>query len=334
MRSAHFKTRGMITLALGAMAMAGNAHAAIEFVFDYGTDTANYMTSEKKAILEAAASRIELRINDTLSAIAPSGDFAPNIFTSAPETGVSMSGPTSIGANQIYVYVGSQGLGNETERVITGEVRLATRPPSVPGNDPAFVAYRDSLRSRGQEGYTSNTDYSPWGGSLAFNSALDYYLDADLSTTEAFEGHDFYTVALRGLVAVLGYGTSGNSIPSYQRYVDGEELAFVGDNATAEYGGSVPLAYYFLIDEEGNEYEVFDDRHLDDSVVSSVAGASQTALMTLSINAGERRQVTDLDWAVLSDMGWQVAAVPEPAEYAMLLAGLGVLTVAARCRRG
>ena len=60
---------------------------------------------------------------------------------------------------------------------------------------------------------------------------------------------------------------------------------------------------------------------------------AQTALMTQTLNTGERRALTALDYAILRDIGWQAAPVPEPAEYAMFLAGLGVLAAVARRRR-
>lgn len=89
------------------------------------------MTDEKKAILEAAAAQIEARIADSLGAIAPTDQFSPSIFTSAPETGGSMPGPTSVGANQIYVYVGARDLFDQTERALAGDARNATRPAGM-----------------------------------------------------------------------------------------------------------------------------------------------------------------------------------------------------------
>ncbi|WP_018410429.1 PEP-CTERM sorting domain-containing protein [Methyloversatilis thermotolerans] len=332
MQSAHKNARVLIAAALASMGMVGSAQA-IEFVFDYGTDTQGFMTDEKKAILEAAAAQIEARIADSLGAIAPTDQFSPSIFTSAPETGGSMPGPTSVGANQIYVYVGARDLFDQTERALAGDARNATRPAGMPSSDPDYVAYRESLRSRGQEGYTTTTDFSPWGGALAFNSTIDYYVDTDLSTADDIVGVDFYTAALRGLIGMLGYGSNGNSVGSYQRYVDGDAMVFTGPEASAVNGDSVYLAVYELVDEEGNVSEVFDDRRLDDTVVSTVNGAAQGALMTLTLNAGERRQITALDEAILKDMGWQVTAVPEPSEYALFLAGLGVIAAVARRRK-
>ena len=44
--------------------------------------------------------------------------------------------------------------------------------------------------------------------------------------------------------------------------------------------------------------------------------------------------MTELDWAALSDVGWQVAAaVPEPESWAMMLAGLGLVGLSLKRRR-
>lgn len=320
---------------LASMTLAGGAQANIEFVFDYSRDGNGVMTNEMKALLEQAAGTIEASISDQLSAIAPQGDFAPSIFFTPPDTGTSSRAVDTIGANQIYVYVGGRAALGAPHLALSGAVRNATRPASVPANDPAFLAYRDELRSRGQPGAIASTptDYSPWGGSLAFDSEASFYVDDDISTLESFEGqYDFYTVALRGLLGILGYGVGGAGTPvaSYHANLDSENLTFVGANALAEYGEGVPV--YYRYDEE-NDQEIIDVRFLDDSVVSTVNGAAQTALMTQTLNTGERRALTALDYAILRDIGWQAAPVPEPAEYAMFLAGLGVLAAVAR-RRG
>lgn len=315
----NMKTK-VLAAAVASISMAGSAQA-IEFVFDYSYDD-GFMTLERRAMLEQAASVLEMRITDELGAIGPDGTFRSRIFFSSPATGQSANEQSAvIGANQLRVYVGNRGLGEGVTHNSAGTVASPTG-----GSGDAFNAYRAAMMSRGQAGVLTSpqTDFGPWGGALAFNSAMAYYFDNDLSTTESFEGYDFYTAALRGLIGILGFGGGlvSNTAASYTAQADTANMLFNGVNAVAENGG-VAVAL------DAESY-----RFLGESVASTVGGLSQTALMTRTLSAGERRQVTDLDWAVLSDIGWHVAAVPEPADYAMLLAGLGVLTVVSRRRKG
>lgn len=311
----------VLAAAVASLSMAGSAQA-IEFVFDYSYDD-GFMTDERKAILEQAASVLEARITDELGAIGPDGDFRSRLFFSSPATGVSANDQNAvIGANQLRVYVGNRGLGEDVTHTSFGGV---VSPTGGSNSNPDYVAYRAEMIGRGQAGVADSpqTDFGPWGGALAFNSAMDYYYDSDLSTSETFEGYDFYTAALRGLIGVLGFGGGlvSNTAASYTALADTTDMLFLGENAMAANGGAG-----VALDDESY-------RFLGASVTSTVGGLSQTALMTRMLSAGERRQMTDVDWAVLSDIGWQVAAVPEPGEYAMFLAGLGVLTVAVRRRR-
>ena len=50
-----------------------------------------------------------------------------------------------------------------------------------------------------------------------------------------------------------------------------------------------------------------------------------TLRLTQVYQQGQRKYLTDLDWALLADVGWQVTAVPEVQTWAMMLAGLGLL---------
>jgi len=131
-------------------------------------------------------------------------------------------------------------------------------------------------------------------------------------------------VAIHEIAHVLGFGTA----PSWNRLVGSD--GFSGPNAVAAHGGSVPLA----IDGDGNP----DDAHWQDGTQSTVAGVDQEAAMDPAINAGTRKFFTDLDWAALADIGWEVQAtdevggvpspVPLPASVwlmAAALAGLGML---------
>ena len=64
---------------------------------------------------------------------------------------------------------------------------------------------------------------------------------------------------------------------------------------------------------------------------------TQQVALSPSIQAGTRKYYTDLDWALLEDIGWEiapVAAIPEAHTWAMMLAGLGLLGWHTRRGRG
>ena len=54
--------------------------------------------------------------------------------------------------------------------------------------------------------------------------------------------------------------------------------------------------------------------------------------MDPTITAGVRKNFTDLDFAAMQDIGWQVTPVPEASSWAMMLAGLGLVGIFARRR--
>lgn len=74
--------------------------------------------------------------------------------------------------------------------------------------------------------------------------------------------------------------------------------------------------------------------HWAEGTTSFVAGLPQEAAMDPTITTGTRKAFTDLDFAAMKDIGWEVTPVPEPGTWAMLFAGLGLVGFAARRRAG
>jgi len=99
---------------------------------------------------------------------------------------------------------------------------------------------------------------------------------------------------------------------------------FNGEYATGVYGGLVPVS---------NDLSHWDNsrRRWDSDINPS---------MFPTFSARETRTLTELDYAALADIGWQVTGynytentpIPEPETWAMLLAGLGIMSVAAKRR--
>ncbi|MEW6678492.1 MAG: PEP-CTERM sorting domain-containing protein [Pseudomonadota bacterium] len=287
------------------------ASANIDIVFDYTYDTTNFFGTTQKSILESAANVFESRITDQLGAITSAGSNTLDLSFYNPSTGAQTDiNNASIAANELRIYVGAMSLGGST---------LGKGGPGGGSISYSSLSFFDSL-SRGQTGYVPfgpagvyDTDFAPWGGTLSLNSSYsNWYFDSDVSTMESFSGADFYSVALHEIGHVLGYGTSN----SWKNKVNAAVPSFTG-----AYSGTQPLD---------------DDAHWQDGLTSTINGAgSFEAAMDPTIFLGTRKEFTDLDWNGLRDIGWQVAAapVPEPETWALLLAGLTLVSVGAKRRR-
>lgn len=131
-----------------------------------------------------------------------------------------------------------------------------------------------------------------------------------MSTTESFSGNDFYSVAQHELGHLLGFGTAES--------FDGK---IVGTNFVGANSGTVALEPLGL-------------GHWAQGTLSTINGVgSFEVAMDPSITMGTRKNMTDLDWNGMRDLGWQVSAVPEAAPSTLLLAGLLSLGWLARRRR-
>ena len=268
--------------------------AAITLDLDYTYDVGGFFTAGRRTLMTQVAGLFEARIQDTLSAIAPSGGNHWTIEFYNPNTGLTSQvvDPT-ITANSIKVYLGARNLGSGVLGV-GGFGGVASGSGSG-----AFVT---AVSTRGQSGVATSTDFGPWGGSIAFSDTASWYFDSDPTSVESFAGqNDFYSVAAHELGHLLGIGTAD----SWLHYVNGSHQ-FTGAAAVSSYGGNVPL--------------VNADDHFAEGTVSTIAGTatSQEAALDPTLTTGTRKYLTDLDWAALQDIGWQVAAVPEPTSISLV----------------
>ncbi|MCB1961346.1 MAG: matrixin family metalloprotease [Rhodocyclaceae bacterium] len=291
-------------LAASAATVLSTSAAALTIEFDY-TYAGTFFTTGHRAILESIADDFGARITDSLAAINSSGinDFRPSV---------------SLASNGTVDYGVTQSLAADTLRVFVGAAVQSGTTLAVGGAggyDSVPVQFSNLIATRGQPEPQSQ-NFSTWGGNILFDSDTNWYIDDDVSTVESFAGQfDFYSVAVHELGHVLGIGTSAAWV--FDR--NNSNTAFTGTAAVAVYGADVPLA---------------DPAHLAQSVSSTFMGQVQQSAMTPSISAGTRKYFTDLDWALLQDVGWQVTAVPEAHTWAMMLAGLGLLGWRSRRRIG
>ncbi|HAM72980.1 MAG TPA: peptidase M10A and M12B matrixin and adamalysin [Verrucomicrobiales bacterium] len=288
-------TAALVALILGGAATPSRAAFTIEF--DYSYDVGGFFTPTRQALMNTVASVLQARISDTLSAISPSGgDTWSAQFYSPADGTLTTVNNTTIAADTVKIYVGARAMAGATLGVGGyGGVSAAS-------GSGGFIS---AINDRGQAGVAGNTDFAPWGGSISFNSSATWYTDTDPTTLENFAGqNDLYSVALHEVGHVLGIGTA----PSWTALANGSHQ-LTGAASVAAYGGNVPLET--------------DNGHFQEGTMSTVPGTAtaQEAALDPTLTVGTRKELTDLDWAALQDIGWQVSAVPEPSTYALL--GLG-----------
>ena len=290
------------TILLGALiaplfAISQPALANIYITFDYRYDSSHFFTGENSSrqnLLNAAATVFETRFQDNLTAITSSGSNRFDARFFQPDTGNNTRlSSYSVAADQIVVFVGSYDM---------GRTLAAGGPGGVAGTGSS--AFLDNALSRGQSGalLPIQTDFGPWGGAISFNNNSNWYFDPDVRTDEPFANqYDFYSVAVHELAHVLGFG----SAPSFNNLISGG--AFTGAAVNDLFGSSPPVT---------------SDGHW----APNLSYQGQAAAMDPSIATNRRSLFTELDYAAMQDIGWQVSPIPEPETWTLMVAGLGLLS--------
>jgi hypothetical protein len=322
-----------LTLGLALGASMGSAHAFINITYDYRFDTTGFFTDERKATLEQAAQAFESRIFDDLTAIVstPGGN---GINANAFNTQISN---LSVAAGELIIFVGAtpnvSSEGRNTSVPVAGQMAgfnglTSTSDQTI--NSPYMV----NARERGQTGWP-DSDVSTWGGQIQFDSTKSWYADTDASTVESFAGqYDLYSATLKGLLSVFGADQNNDG---WANKLSGQG-AFNGAKAKAEYNvvNSRGILQAIPTDDDAGNLR------MRPGIQGKLAdGTLQTLVFSSGLAMGERRYMTELDYAMLDDMGWDVSGftempvtppVPEPQAWLLLAAGLGLIAHRARAR--
>lgn len=253
---------------------------AVTVRFDYSFDTSGlFADPEARAAVERVGAAVTARMTDNLTAITPSGGntWTAQVYDAATGGTQTIANPT-VGANEVVVYITGGQLG--------GALGIASGGAySARGNQ----AWLDAIRTRGQGGVDAGTDYSPWGGLIAFNTATNWDWSAG---APAHTQYDFDSVALHEMMHVFGFGLEN---PSFTRNVSGGY--YRGAYGTSVYGGLIPM-------QAGDDHP--------DHFAAGVRFAGRDAVMNPAITPGTQKTMTELDYAILQDVGWGNSAAVTP----------------------
>jgi hypothetical protein len=281
----HFSCRRWAAAVLLVVGWTAPVHAQPTIVLDYTFDTNNFFPvgSQQRAALSAAASALTSRLTDTLGAITPGAEGTWTVSFPNPATGsTQMITDMLLPAHEIRVFAGGRDLAGST---------LGSGGPG--GFSASGTGTFITSLVRGQSGAAgaaaSQTDFAPWGGAITFDTTGPTWNFNHLTNPTGSQA-DFYSVALHELGHLLGFGTAN----SFKNLVNGSSL-FTGPVATALFGSNPPTTA-----DKGHWAE------------GTMFGGQEVA-MDPSIVLGTRKLFTELDFAGLDDLGWQVTPVPEPA---------------------
>lgn len=278
------------------------SHAALDIQFDYTYDTGNFFSGAnagRRTLLDAAASIFESRFSlENFGAITPGGGNTWSLSFPNPSTGVNitLNNPV-VAANKITIYVGARDL---------------------PGNFIGFANYQYSYFGNSAwvslfQGRDSTANFDSFGGVVAFDSLAAWYFDSDPQTLEGFPGeYDFYSVAEHEIAHLLGFTQGANA---FNANISGTQ--FTGAHVEALYGGPAPLAGPSDLD------------HWQQGLTFN----GHEVVMDPTFFFNQRKVFTELDFAALQDIGYNVSPVPEPTAASLLALSAAAFMVTSRRRR-
>ena len=259
----------------GTISASGTGQLTVRFDYSYD-DNGFFDVQQRRDLFESAVDSVVSRLDDDLGAITPIGSNTWSASFNHPATGAwtSVENP-SIAANEIVIYAGGRNLGG-------------TLGVGGPGGFSASGtgAFLDVVRARGEGNVSggSANEFGPWGGAISFNTTKDWHF-GETTAGLGFNQSDFYSVAVHELGHLLGIGTAD----SWDRLISGGQ--FTGLASVAEYDGSgnVPLSG--------------DLSHWAEGTTES----GQEVALDPTITNGTRKLFSELDFAALDDIGWQLS---------------------------
>ncbi len=272
-------SRSMFRIAPRCEALEDRITPTVSVRFDYTYDTSGFFNSaDRRAALDDVAATITADMNDSLAAIAPGAGntWRATALDSATHSQLAL-GSLSIAADQVVIFITAGNIG--------GALGIASGGAYSASGSQDWLG---TVRTRGQAGVDGGTDFSTWGGLIAFNSAANFSFSGSPTAAQ----YDFKSVASHEMMHIFGFGLEN---PSYTRYAS--TGAFTGPNVEALTGYAVPL-------QSGDA----------DHFAPGTRFGGQESIMTPSVAAGRVKHFGALEAAALRDIGWGSSpAGPAPA---------------------
>lgn len=244
-----------------------------------------------------------------------------------PATGASRDWTSGLAEDEVRVFVGTRNLyGNQLGEGGSGGIQLSAGG----GGDPADFGIAvdllqnaaDSVLARGDapiihelgftdflgSGRSPNFQFRPTIGTLTIDSDTNddgrtdsdfelesvWHFNADVPVAEG--KIDLYSVALHEMIHAIGFGAS----VSWDQQVVGAR--WTGEHAIAANGGGD---------------QIVAEGHVVSGVVSRTVTSQvwQTPVMAALLGRGTRAELTELDLAILRDLGWRVTEASLPGDF-------------------
>lgn len=316
---------------------------------DYSQDTNNFFSTQaRRDAMQAAANRWSDIINSPLTAVGPSGTGTGTsagwrVGFTHPGTGASFQISTAansgsdplisggaadlygfggLAANQWILYAGGRNLGS-------------TAGVGGTGTGLNFTSTFNDLQGPMHRGVISNTpantvnDIPAWGGSISFNTTLNWHFDP--ATSAPLAATDFYSIAMHEIGHALGLSVSFNQWTNFQigsTFTGPQAVAaFNLDNGTSATALNTVSSSNLHWQDNTQKSRIFD--LANPNYVGTVgAGVLQDLLMDPVANFTvpiRRFEVTNVDIGALRDLGWSTVAIPELSSVLYMVGLLGII---------
>ena len=273
----------------------------MEIKFDYRFDTNDFFTEERKAALNLAGDVWSILLQDDFAPVPVGAEFT----VQNPQTGANETIVLQEAIDDLVIFVGASSepfsgipVGNAVSE--TGNLSSLAQA-QYDGIDLQGDIFQRRISSDFRNG-GAVTDFEPWVGTISFATNPDPAWDFSLREPD-LDKFDFVSIALHEIGHILGVGTA----PIFD--VLGAGGAFDGVNAKeVSDGNPIPLEASL--------------GHIDE-------GFRDNKVLLDSILEPGRQSPTEIDLALLADIGYEIAGFTKQGELPELATAEGEFIIGA-----